>query len=299
MPNVSVIMAVYNGERYLAQAVESILAQTYRDFEFIIIDDGSIDCSPDIIEEYAARDSRIRLISRANRGLTRTLNEGLSVASGTLVARMDADDVSLPTRFEKQVAYLDANPRCVCVGSQVQRIDPYGSVIDRPRHKLTHDEIDADLLKGIGWSIVHPAAMMRRDAVMQVGGYREQFKTSQDLDLFLRLAEVGELANLPDVLLNYRQHFESVASTKADEQWRVKSVIVGDAYRRRGMTPPAQWPFERRVPPPADEQLRRWAWAALKQGNVPIARRHAAAAMRRSPLSPESWRVMYCALRGR
>jgi glycosyltransferase involved in cell wall biosynthesis len=299
LPAISVLMSAYNSERYVRQAVESILNQTFRDFELILIDDGSKDASPAILKALADRDSRIRLIARENKGLTRTLNEAFSLARAPLVARMDADDVSMPERFAKQVAYLSAHSECVCVGSRVDLIDPLGSVFRTSDHKLAHQEIDAGLLKGIGWSIVHPVAMMRRDAIEKVGGYREQFETSQDLDLFLRLGEIGKLANLPDVLLQYRQHFESVAFHKHEKQWKVKETIVGDAYNRRGLTPPSQWPFEKRVVHSPSDQLRQWAWAAIKRGKVDVARRHAWAGLKLKPFSKESWRVAYCALRGR
>lgn len=299
MPYVSVILACYNTERYIAAAVRSVLAQTFRDFELILIDDGSTDRSSQICKQLASEDSRIRLIARPNKGLTKTLNEGLALASAPLIARMDADDLSLPTRFEKQVAYLNAHPECVCVGSRVTLIDPYDSAISVTDHKPDHDAIDADLLKGIGWAIVHPAAMMRADAVKRAGGYREQFKTSQDLDLWLRLAEIGKLANLEEPLVQYRQHFESVAFNKAEEQWRCKEQIIGDAYDRRGIPRPREWAFNKRVPLPVVEQLKRWAWAALKAGNASVARKHATQVLKKEPFSVDSWRVMYCALRGR
>ncbi|MBI5094602.1 MAG: glycosyltransferase family 2 protein [Candidatus Hydrogenedentes bacterium] len=109
-PAVSVVMSVYNGERYLAEAIESILGQTYRDFEFIIIDDGSTDESLKIVEGYASRDNRIRLVSRPNRGLAAALNDGIEIARAPIIARMDADDVSLPKRFEKQMLYMAQHP---------------------------------------------------------------------------------------------------------------------------------------------------------------------------------------------
>ena len=289
---VSVVMSVYNGERYAPEAVESILAQTFRDFEFILIDDGSTDGSKALLEGYAKRDPRVRLVSRPNKGLTKTLNEGLDLARGEFIARMDADDVSLPTRFEKQVAFLRANPDVVCVGARVLRVDPYGSPLSESDHKLTHEEIDRQLMEeGLGWAITHPVAMMRRDAVAKVSGYREQFRTSQDLDLWLRLAEVGRLANLPEVLLKYRYHPESVGFTKFEEQRRVKSIILSDAYARRGRTPPAEWPKGIFTPLPVAEQLRRWARAALKAKNRDVAKKHAMAALKREPLKVDSWRV--------
>jgi len=291
-PTVSVIMSVYNGEKYTPEAVESILAQTFGDFEFILIDDGSTDGSKAILENYANRDPRVRLISRPNKGLTKTLNEGLGLARGDFLARMDADDISLPQRFEKQVAFLREHPECVCVGARVLRVDPYGSPLSESDHKLTHEEIDHQLMEeGLGWAITHPVAMMRREPVATVGGYREQFKTSQDLDLWLRLAEVGRLANLPEILLKYRYHPESVGFTKFEEQRRVKSIILQDAYARRGRTPPPAWPKAIFTPLPIGEQLRRWARAALKANNRDVAKKHAVAALKREPLKIDSWRI--------
>jgi glycosyltransferase involved in cell wall biosynthesis len=292
-------MAAYNGRRYITAAVESVLGQTADDFEFVIIDDGSTDGTSQDLLRFAAQDRRIRLISRPNRGLTASLNEALSLAQGEFVARMDGDDVCLPQRLAEQLEYLRAHPECVCVGSRVELIDPMGSPIRVSDHKLSHEEIDAELLSGIGWAIVHPVAMMRRSAVSEVGGYREQFRTSQDLDLFLRLGEVGKLANLPDVLLQYRQHFDSVGFRKHQEQWKIKSTIIGQAYARRGLEIPPEWRFRPRLVRSEAEQLRFWAWAALKHGNIEAARQHAMASVRMRPLSPASWRVMYCALRGR
>jgi hypothetical protein len=206
---------------------------------------------------------------------------------------MDADDISLPQRLEKQVAYLWAHPECVLLGARVLRIDPYGSPLDESDHKLTHEEIDAQLLhEGLGWAVTHPVATFRRDAAMKVGGYREQFTASQDLDMWLRLAEVGRLANLPDVLLKYRSHFKSVRFTKLQEQKRVKTTILSDAYTRRGLPQPAAYPEVKWRPPPAGEQMRRWARAALKANNRHIAWRHAISALRHEPLSPASWKVL-------
>lgn len=292
-PTVSVLMATYNFRPYLAESVGSILNQTFRDFEFLLIDDGSTDGSEALLREMAAKDARLRLIVRPNKGLTKSLNEGLALCRGTFVARMDADDVSLPQRLEKQVAYLQAHPECVLLGSRVLRIDPYGSPLDESDHKLTHEEIDRQLLsQGLGWAVTHPVATFRRDAAMKVGGYREQFTASQDLDLWLRLAEVGRIANLPDVLLKYRSHFKSVRFTRFQEQKRVKTTILADAYARRGLPPPEQFPEVKWTPLPAAEQMRKWARAALVARNRNVAWKHAIGALRHEPLSAASWKVL-------
>src|SRR5215212_2827767 len=147
VPTISVVMPVYNTEAYIAQAVESILKQTFADFEFIILDDGSSDRSFHIIQQYAENDERIRLFPLEHQGYVNLLRRGLAMCRGEFVARMDSDDVSMPQRFEKQVEFLRMNPDYVAVGSKVQLIDPYGSSIEVPPHKLTHEEIDAELMR--------------------------------------------------------------------------------------------------------------------------------------------------------
>jgi hypothetical protein len=211
---------------------------------------------------------------------------------------MDADDVSLPARFETQLAYIRSHPECVALGARVIGIDPYGCELFRSEHKLLHEQIDAELLNGVGWAIVHPSAMMRADVIRAVGGYRQQFQWVEDLDLFLRLAERGRVANLEQLLLYYRQHTESVNRTRAEQQAELADAAVRDAYQRRGQTPPAGWKFVPKPKPPRDVQLRTWAWRAMKAGNVPAARRHAVALWKSAPLSVESWKTLLCAMRG-
>jgi glycosyltransferase involved in cell wall biosynthesis len=298
-PTVSVVMAVFNGEKYLREAVDSILAQSFADFEFIVIDDGSKDRSLEILEHYAHSDLRIRLLSRPNRGLTRSLNEGLQLARGDFVARMDCDDISLPSRFEKQVAYLREQQEVCLVGSRVEFIDPEGQPINlKPGMLLTHAEIDAALLRK-GWPIVHPSIMVRYDTIMEAGGYSDLYQTNQDHDLFLRLAERDQLANLPDVLLKYRQHFESISLSKSKQQGDTVEAIVREAYKRRGIALSNGALNSRPKPMTRLDHHRTWCWTALAAGNVQTARKHALATFRKTPLSPQSWRMMYCALRGR
>src|SRR5688500_15808321 len=153
-PAVSCVMTVFNTERYLREAVESILAQTLADFEFIIIDDGSTDASPQILREYAARDSRIRLVSRPNTGIVKAANEGIGMARAKYLARMDSDDVSLPHRFATQVKYLDEHPDCVLVGTSFMYTDPHGVPVAHGDQKRTHEEIEAQLLTALGGGAV-------------------------------------------------------------------------------------------------------------------------------------------------
>ena len=299
-PTVSVVMTVYNTAPYVAEAVEAVLAQTFSDFEFIVIDDGSDDGSTDILMRYERRDARVRLVSRPNTGIVKAANEGIGLARGRYLARADSDDVCLPRRFEEQVRYLDAHPECVALGTRVTVVDPYGSPVHVSAQKLTHAEIDAELLTSNGgWAIVQPSVMMRTDAVRRVGGYRGTHNVSEDHDLFLRLAEAGEVANLAEPLVKYRRHYRSVMHTHWEQRRQVKERIVREAYQRRGLPMPADWAFEPWEPAAPGEQQRQWGWAALRAGNPPVARRHALGALRAAPLSPSAWRLMWCALRGR
>ena len=234
-PTISVVMSVYNAGHFLRPAVESVLGQTARDVEYIFIDDGSTDGSPDALRGYAARDPRIRLTLRENKGLTVTLNEGIEQARGEFIARMDCDDVSLPDRFEKQLDYFRANESVVCAGGHFELIDDKGRLLTRLRPPSDDAAIQALLLRG-HTAICHPAAMMRRDAVRKVGGYDPHFKTTQDLDLWLRLGEVGRLGNVPEVVLQFRQHGGSISETKREEQRRFGREACERAWKRRGIT---------------------------------------------------------------
>jgi glycosyltransferase involved in cell wall biosynthesis len=296
-PLVSVIMPVYNGRRYVYEAVDSILAQTFSDFEFIIIDDGSTDGTSNILKHYAAKDQRIRLVSRPNQGVSRSLVEGLALAQAPLVARMDADDISLPTRFEKQVKFLQDNPDHVLIGCRCLLIDPDGYPICEKRDiALTHEQIDGLLMK-MSWPLVHPAVMMRAEALKKIGGYDPRYRTNQDHDLFLRLAEVGKLANYPEVLLEYRQHFKSVGFTKVASQASTVMEIAKAAHARRGIPFPEPVPGKPQILRPHDHH-RNWSWWALRAGNIATARRHAVAMLWSAPFDRASWRAIFCALRG-
>jgi glycosyltransferase involved in cell wall biosynthesis len=296
-PAISVVMPLYNTERHLAASLDSVLGQTFTDFEIIAVDDGSKDGTVAILRDYEARDSRIRVLSRPNTGIVGALNDGLALARADFVARMDGDDLCLPDRFEKQVSYLTQHPECVLVGSQVLLIDPEGQPIcPHKLTRLTHEEIDHDHLNR--WPVIHPAVMMRRAAIEKIGRYRESYKWLEDLDLFLRLAEVGKLANLPDTLLKYRLHFNSVCHTRWDVQIPLKQKLYEETRQRRGIASPAAGVTKPVTRSETDEH-RQWAWWALKAGNIATARKHALKTLRRSPLSLASWRLAACAVRGR
>lgn len=233
IPAISVAMSVYNGERFLVPAIESILGQEFADFEFLIVDDGSRDASPAIITDYAARDPRIRPILRENRGLIASLNEMLDLARAPIIARMDADDISRPARFARQYAFLETHPDYGVVGSWSEDIGEDGEPMLREGadHPVTHDEL-LEAIEAGGQLICHPAAMFRRDIVRGLGGYHAAFRHCEDLDLWLRLASVTRLGNIPERLVRYRRYPEQVSSRHSTEQ-QIGSAVARLAYRER------------------------------------------------------------------
>ncbi len=300
VPAISIVMPVYNGGRYLAAAVESILAQDFADFEFVIVDDGSTDDSLRQLEAFAARDLRLKVISRANTGIVGALNDGVNAAKAELIARMDADDVCVPHRLRVQRDYLLANPKCVAVGSRILLIDSEGWPIREMCEERTHAEIDEANMRGGGAAMNHPSVMFRAAALKRVGTYKQELIYAEDLDLWLRMAEVGELYNLPEVLLHYRMHAQSISHAKAQEQRRKWRIAVSDAQTRRGQAVVEHPSLAAVKEDPATEAQNhvRWAWWALMAGNIKTARKHALAGLRRRPFSMESWKLAVCAARG-
>ena len=214
MPEVSVVMSVYNDARYLRGSLDSILSQEGIDFEFIIVDDGSTDDSPKILADYAARDSRIRVILQENAGLTRALITGCQVACGEFIARQDADDISLPGRLSRQVECLRSDPRLVFVSSQTEVIAPGGEVVIRHTRPTTPEEGTDLLLRSVSGPPGHGSVMFRRDTYQKVGGYRKEFYFAQDCDLWYRLAEQGMLSYRPEFLYQYRIAPGSVSGSR-------------------------------------------------------------------------------------
>ena len=277
-PKVSVLMPVYNAERYLREAVESILGQTFGDFEFIIVDDGSTDGSLAILREYERRDGRIRLLSRPNTGIVGALNDGIALARAPLLARMDADDWSMPTRFERQVQFLDRHPECVAVGTWLLVTDPEGAPIFTMRQETDPAQLSRNLLEFRGTGIGHATVIMRRDAVMHVGGYRKEYQWSEDRDLWLRLDEIGTLTSISEVLYRYRYHLSSVCHRRLLAQHRANTALVKDACRRRGISEPAvvgQWETAELSDLSESDHYRRWSRLASEDGHWRTARKYA------------------------
>jgi glycosyltransferase involved in cell wall biosynthesis len=294
-PAVTVLMPVYNAERFVGQTVDSVLAQGFRDFEFLIINDGSTDRSLEILQSYADRDDRIRLLSRPNTGYVAALNEGLGLARGEFIARIDADDLADPRRLELQLARMRPEPGLVALGSNAWAMDEEGRLLGDYDVPLTHEEIEAAHLRGSS-SVHHPAVMLRPEVVKRVGGYRKELMPCEDFDLWLRLGEVGRLANLPEKLLTKRLFAGSaVASNLAKTEKLVKRIVAETWERRRLPGEPAIPP--RRLVRQVD-LYRQWGWMALKAAQVATSRRYAAKALMSRPLEADSWRLALCSLRG-
>ena len=297
-PRVSILIPAYNAERYLISAVESMLRQSFTDFECIIVDDGSTDSTPAQIAALASRDGRVRPVRVAHGGIVEALNAGIRVARGEFIARMDADDISLPQRLAEQVRFLDANPTVVAMGSKVLLVDPHDSPLWEIDVKTTHSDIESDLLRGNGWALFHPTALIRKAAIQQIGGYRAEYQWSEDIDLFLRLAEIGKLANCDVPLLRYRQHFASVNHTKAELQARRVERLLADAHQRRRKHLSPDWRFVPTQPLPLYDQLRAWGRRALVNRNYRVARKHALRAVAAKPMKYEAWGLLFHAVIG-
>ncbi|MEK7760951.1 MAG: glycosyltransferase [Nitrospirota bacterium] len=225
-PTVTVLMAVYNGQRYLSEAIESVLHQTYDDFEFIIVDDGSTDASGDILRAYAAQDSRIALLRHEqNIGLTKSLNEGLSIAQGVYLARQDADDLSLPGRLEAQVTYLEAHPAVGLLGTAYSVINGGGECLATYRHPQVSTEILWQML--FHNAFCHTSVMWCRNLVEMGGGwYDERLLYSQDYELWVRLMKSTAGANLDLPLVAWRQHDANIDATSRIQQQDLANVIA-------------------------------------------------------------------------
>jgi glycosyltransferase involved in cell wall biosynthesis len=220
-------MSVHNGEAYLTQALDSILSQSFSSFEFIVIDDASTDDTADILRDYARRESRICLLSnQKNMGLAWSLNRGLKQANGRYIARMDADDISLPLRLEKQFFFMEEHPGVGVLGTAVEIIDSAGQVIGQRMYPP--DPIVIRWRLALENPLCHPTVMIRRN-VLQDAPYHSDLNTAQDYDLWCRLGSMTSFANLPEPLLRFRKHGANLTYTKGGEQ-RENSLSISQSY---------------------------------------------------------------------
>lgn len=233
-PLVSVIMPVYNAEGYLAEAVKSILGQTYRNFEFIVVDDGSTDRSWKIIRKFAKRYSRrikaYRLKKTINYAGNGAVNYGYRFAKGDYIVRMDADDIAMPKRLKKQVEFMEKHPEVILSGTQAYVIDGKGTVTGRKNVPLAHEKIYDEY--GVVHPIIHPTVMIRRSLLPQKDRiYEKKFGINSDYYTFFRLLKYGKFANMGEYLLKYRVHSGNFSYKKPKERFinsfkiRVSAII--------------------------------------------------------------------------
>lgn len=236
-PLVSVVMVVWNADRFLAEAIESILSQTLSEFEFIIVDFGSTDKSRSIISSYAARDSRVKFHTISSCALAEARNAGCFLAQGRYIAIMDADDVSVPDRLKWEVAFMEEHPEFGLLGGATDWVDATGRSL-RIDHLPTEDhEIRAALENGCPFC--QPAVLIRREAFTLVGGYRAVFAQAEDYDLWLRIAEHFKCANLKQVVLKYRIHPYQISMRKRAQQTLcVLAAQVSASSRRKRIADP-------------------------------------------------------------
>ena len=224
-------MPVHNTGPYLEDALKSIFSQTFQDWELLVLDDGSTDHSREILEKLAQGEPRLRVLAREYRGVVTTRNELMAAARAPLLAWMDSDDHSVPERLALQVQRMREEPELVCLGGAWLMTDPEGLPIRIFDFPTDHEDIlkamEEEIAIGFG------ASMMRRDSAMAVGGFREPFVISEDYDLCLRLSEVGRVANLPEVILHYRQHMGSTVNAGRPRSSTYSRLARELAWERR------------------------------------------------------------------
>ncbi len=233
---ISVVIPVRNGERYLAQAVESVLAQTHRDLELLIIDNGSADRSMEIMMRYVRMDDRIRVLNQPDRGVASAANRGLEESEGEWIARLDCDDVFLPEKLEKQIAFIRKNPDVRIVGTLGYFVNDTGRVIGlvSAEGPFTKAEFEGVTAGGEPVFFIHSSTLMHRETMLTIGGYREQFVQAEDVDLWLRMAEKGHLLlKMPEPLTLYRIHEGSLTMLRNAEQRRYHRWVMACAEARR------------------------------------------------------------------
>jgi glycosyltransferase involved in cell wall biosynthesis len=230
---ISVVMSVFNGAMFLDEAIESVLRQSFREFEFIIVDDGSTDRSAEIIKSFASRDNRILLITQENRGLPAALNVGMKLARYDLIARMDADDRMVPERLARQFAFIQARPQLAVACS-------YSYLINAQGRRIASSGTNVDTVRGVAeknpklfLEIIHPSVLMRRESILQLGGYREHLIYAEDRDLWGRVVTSGgKIECQPEYLLEYRLHSQAMTMRKAIRNRIICQAIDTNVIRR-------------------------------------------------------------------
>ncbi len=219
-PVVSVVMSVYNGEKYLHESVDSILNQTYKNFEFIVINDGSEDNSLDVLLKYQTMDNRLLIVNQSNIGLTRSLNRGIKLAAGRYIARQDTDDKSLPERLKKQLRFLEANSDYFLVGTAYKVIDQKGNIVGDSSVPFFTDDDKLQAVMNRFNPFFHSSVMFRNDVGCLGCFYDPSYEYAQDYELWTRISKLYKVCNLPEVLALSRHWPEMISVKKSKRQRR-------------------------------------------------------------------------------
>lgn len=231
-PAITVLMPCYNAQRWLREAIESVLSQTYENFEYILVDDGSTDETLEVINEYASKDRRLNVIAKRNTGLVDSLNVGIKQAKGEWIARLDADDISMPDRLAKQFDFTNRNPQVVLVGGGCIEIDEGGNFLKQHSYPVKHERL-LNRLERLKAFFPHSSAFFKKDHVLKIGGYNTRFIRSQDWDLWLRIAETAPIGCLPDPVIKLRKHASMISNTNNGKLQQVNGLAVTICHFRR------------------------------------------------------------------
>ena len=299
MPRVSLLMPVFNTAPYLPQALASVRDQHFEDFEVVVVNDGSTDGSSEILRAFADDEPSMRLIDRDNRGLIETRNQLLHEAQGELIAWLDSDDLCHPDRLRRQVEAFDANPGLVCLGTNIELVDPEGRSLGVEEYPEDDEAVREAQMRGGGLRFA--STMQRRSAAIAAGGFRHPFRMGEDMDFLLRVAELGRVANLRDVLYIYRQHLLNTC-TALGLNWPEYCAVILELASERRERGSDRLQRGEDVPLPqlnsGDARklipivLLDWARGALSAGDRMRAFRYTLSSIRRSPLRGAGWRQL-------
>ncbi len=288
---VTVVIPAYNLDAYLQDAIESVLKQQYDGpLSIIVLDDGSTDQSLEVANRMAAKVTNLKVVTQANQGRAKTRNRMLELAETDLVAWLDGDDLAAPCWLADQIGYLHSHPECVAVGGQGYSMTASGNAIGPITHPLDSEEIDQRHLSGQANAFFQSCVLVRKSAVLKAGGYDERYPCAEDYSLWLRLAEIGKLANLPACHLCYRVHATSANWTLNIDQRTQGHTIQQEALKRRGL--PVGGKVMDEIPPvKKDDWNRRLFWIniALKSGNPVSALQMLGPALKKHPVSLVMW----------
>jgi len=232
-PLVSIVIPVHNGEQYIKESIDSCISQTYNNIEIIVVDDKSTDSTLEILKKYG-KNINVIPVEKQN-GLGNVINIGIRASKGIYIARMDADDIMYPTRIERQVEYLESNPKCVAVGGQIDIINESSEIVGHREYSLTDKELKKN--RFLFQSFAHPAVTLRRSTVEEIGLYPENMWKVEDVKFFLTLSTKGEFANVPDTVLKYRMTFNTQSQSKMVEHFNKTSEIREWAIKELGIKP--------------------------------------------------------------